>query len=127
MRRFSLTVDAAGRGVLVDLDTGRPVDGVRAVAVVAKVNEPTRVVVEFLADAVEVQAEAFEVEPGPVEVRPPVAPARPGRKAGGLARAAALSPERRREIARHAAAVRWHHPNELSSTRGHFGDTDPPE
>ena len=32
---------------------------------------------------------------------------RPGGQAGGLARARALSPERRSEIARQAAAARW--------------------
>jgi len=34
-------------------------------------------------------------------------PCVPGRAAGGIARAAALPAERRREIARQAAAARW--------------------
>lgn len=112
MRRFRLTVDIAGRGALVDLDTGQPVDGVRAVAIVARVGEPTRVVVEYLAD-VEVDAAACGVEVGRVEVvepvprQPPPKASTPGRAAGGRARAAALSPERRREIARQGAAARW--------------------
>jgi hypothetical protein len=37
----------------------------------------------------------------------PDATKRPGGKAGGKARASALSPERRREIAKSAAEARW--------------------
>lgn len=74
MRRFRLVVNAGGRGSLIDVDTGLAIDGVRAVAVVARIGELTRVVVEFLAADVEVEAEAPEVEAvDRVEVVGPVA------------------------------------------------------
>ena len=40
-------------------------------------------------------------------IPPPPPPKHPGRSAGGLARAAKLSPERRSELARRAALARW--------------------
>lgn len=116
MRRFKLAVDAASRGALVDLETGLPVEGVRRVRIVAEVGEPTRVEVAYLADEVlaevEVAALVEERPAPPVTESPSQAPRSPrgtvpGRSAGGRARAAALSPERRREIARAAAAARW--------------------
>lgn len=45
------------------------------------------------------------LRPAPTKPRTPPSPA--AQKAGGLARAASLSPERRAEIARNAANARW--------------------
>ena len=60
-----------------------------------------------------IQMAAGEVEPEPESERPPKDPAsvelgRRGGLIGGPRRAAKLTPERRSEIARTAAAARWH-------------------
>lgn len=62
MKRFHLVVNAAGQGTLFDKDAGVPIDNVRAVSVIARHGQPTRVVVEFLAVDVEVEAEAADLE-----------------------------------------------------------------
>ena len=49
-----------------------------------------------------------DIGTGQVADTPPAAPSK--RDKGGHARAAALTPERRREIARQAAAARWPQP-----------------
>lgn len=55
----------------------------------------------------EATGEAPKTEPPPVKNAAAVALGRLGGKKGGTARAAALTPERRSEIAKKAAAKRW--------------------
>jgi hypothetical protein len=54
MRRFRLTVDAVGHGVLFDLDRNEQVHGARAVTVIAEIAKPTRMIVEYVAVEIEV-------------------------------------------------------------------------
>ena len=69
-----------------------------------------RVVQEATGQEVPEQADGEPSEPSDLEGKNPAAVAlgRLGGKKGGKARAASLTPERRREIARKAAAARWH-------------------
>ena len=58
----------------------------------------------IVADSTSDESKAVEPEKNPAAVEL----GRLGGKKGGAARAAKLTPERRREIARKAAAARWH-------------------
>ncbi len=58
----------------------------------------------------EATGEAPKTEPPPVKNEAAVALGRLGGKKGGAARAAALTPEQRSEIAKKAAAKRWRKP-----------------
>jgi hypothetical protein len=53
-RRFRLTVDVAGHGVLFDLDRNERVKAARAVTVIAERDRPTRLIVELIGVEVEV-------------------------------------------------------------------------
>ena len=73
-----------------------------------------RVVREATGEDEPLQAEQASPEPEPDigdKNHHAVALGRLGGKKGGKARAAKLTPERRREIAKRAAAVRWGRPN----------------
>lgn len=65
-----------------------------------------------MAAAIVNQATSDEPEPDPDEGKNPAAVAlgRLGGQKGGKARAAKLTPEERSELARKAAAARWHRP-----------------
>ena len=60
---------------------------------------------KFIVD--QASGEVPNEEPPPVKNKAAVALGRLGGKKGGAARAAALTPEQRSEIAKKAAAVRW--------------------
>jgi hypothetical protein len=60
-RRFLLTVDAEGRGSLVDKDTGHEIEDVVSVTVVSRANTATRVIVGFLGE-VAADIEAHDIE-----------------------------------------------------------------
>src|SRR5262245_53780012 len=95
-RRFRLVTYSTGRLALVDLDTREPVQGVAAVTIVARRGAATRVLIEYVALAeVEAEAEAAAVEV--IAGRAIKRRRSTGQAAGGRARAAALTPERRRE------------------------------
>lgn len=64
MRRFKLTVDAAGRGALIDQATGLAIKGVRAVTIVSRIDEATRVIVEYIGDGAEAEIETEKLEGG---------------------------------------------------------------
>ena len=88
VQRFRLAIDESGRGSLFDLDTDQAIEGVVGVRVEARVGQPTRVIVEYLASVEgEVAVDAAEVEVVEVGSRPP-----PPEGAGG--RAASLPRKR---------------------------------